>query len=61
MIRRGCAKQANNKGQIKKMQETINELKRRKKELKRMLPSGSGDQGTYCSCKKKRGKNEQQS
>ena len=49
------------KGQINKMQETINKLKRRKRDLKRMLPSGSGGQGTYCSCKKKREKNEQQS
>ena len=44
------------KGQINKMQEKINKLKRRKRELKRMPPSGSGDQGTYCSCKKKREK-----
>ena len=30
------------------MQEKIEQLKRRKRELKRMLPSGSGEQGKHC-------------
>ena len=39
------------KGKITKMQETIKKLKKRKRELKQMLPSGSGEQGTtYFSC-----------
>ena len=36
------------KGKLNEMQEKIIKLKRRKRELKRMLPSGSGGQGKYC-------------
>ena len=36
------------KGKLNEMQEKIIKLKRRKRELKRMLPSGSGEQGKYC-------------
>ena len=35
------------KGRIDEMQQRIERLKRRKKKLKRMLPSGSGQQGMY--------------
>ena len=49
------------KGKITKMQEMIKKLEKRKRELKEMLPSGSGEQGTtYCSCKKKNNRNSEQ-
>ena len=48
------------KGKITKMQEMIKKLEKRKRELKEMLPSGSGEQGTkYCSCKKNNNKNNE--
>ena len=39
------------KGKINNMAEKITKLKKRKRELKRMLPSGSGEQGKFCCCK----------